>query len=59
MTKEQLLDSLKDLSDDAVIYVDVVSDNYDFGNTADYVEVRNIVTGRNVQNEATITAYFR
>lgn len=59
MTKEQLLDSLKDLTDDAVIYVDVVSDNYDFGNSADYVEVRDIVSGSDVQNEATIMAYFR
>lgn len=59
MTKKQLLDSLEDLSDDAVIYVEAVSDDFDIDHTADYVEVRDIVSGNGVQNEATITAYFR
>lgn len=59
MTKKQLLDSLKDLSDDAEIYVEVVSDDFDIDHTADFVEVKDIVSGSGVQNEATITTYFR
>lgn len=59
MTKKQLLDSLKDLADDAEIHVEAVSDDFDIDHTADYVEVKDIVSGNGVQNEATITAYFR
>lgn len=58
MTKKQLLDSLKDLSDDAVIYVEAFSDDFDIDHTADYVEVKDIVSGNDVENEATIAAYF-
>lgn len=58
MTKKELLDSLKDLSDDAVIYVEAFSDDFDIDHTADYVEVKDIVSGNDVENEATIAAYF-
>ncbi len=59
MTKKQLLDSLKDLSDDAEIYVEAFIDDFDIDHTADYVEVKDIVSGKDVQNEVTIYAYFR
>lgn len=59
MTKKQLFDSLKDLSDVAEIYVEVISDDFDIDHTADFVEVKDILSGKDVENEATITAYFR
>lgn len=52
MTKKQLLDSLKDLSDDAEIHVEAVSDDFDIDHTADFVEVKDIVSGSGVQNKA-------
>lgn len=55
MTKKELFEKLKDLDDDAVIHFYIDSAFWRIGDYASGVYVEDVVTGDDVENEATIT----
>lgn len=55
MTKKELFDKLKDLDDDATIYFYVDSAFLRISDYASGIYIEDIVTGDDVENEATIT----
>ena len=58
MTKKELIDEMRDLDDDAEIYIFCGSPDMCAEGYADGVCFENKVTGDDVMNELTIVAYF-
>lgn len=58
MTKKELIDEMRDLDDDAEIYIFCGSPDMGVEGYADDICFEDKVTGDNVINELTIVAYF-
>lgn len=58
MTKKELIDEMRDLDDNAEIYIFCGSPDMGIGGYADSIYFEDKVTGDNVMNELTIVAYF-
>lgn len=57
MTKKTLLEILKDVDDDAIIYVSVDDDMAEYHECLHIKDVSDIVNGDDVQNEITLCCY--
>ena len=58
ITKKELIDAMRDLDDDAEIYIFCGSPDMGVEGYADSIYFEDKVTGDNVINELTIVAYF-
>lgn len=58
MTKKDIIDAMKDLSDDAQVYVYCTSLDSDGGHYAEDLYFDDIIKGDNVQNEITLIAHI-
>ena len=57
MKKAELLEKLKDVNDDAIIYVSVDDDMAEYYECLHIKDVSDIVNGDDVQNEITLCCY--
>lgn len=57
MKKAELLEKLKDVNDDAIIYVSVDDDMAEYHGYLHIKDVSDIVNGDDVQNEITLCCY--
>lgn len=57
MKKAELLEKLKDVNDDAIIYVSVDDDMAEYHECLHIKDVSDIVNGDDVQNEITLCCY--
>jgi len=58
ITKKELIDAMRDLDDDAEIYIFCSSPDMGVEEYVDSICFEDKVTGDNVMNELTIVAYF-
>ena len=58
MTKKDIIDAMKDLSDDAQVHVLCTSLDSDGGHYAEDIYFDDVVKGDSVQNEITLVAHF-
>lgn len=57
MTKQELLELLKDVNDDAIIYVDIDDDMAEYHNILHIQGTKYVIKGDDVQNEITLCCY--